>query len=192
MLMLRWPLSKLPSPDQVEKPFKTVKLILWNFFELILLVIAMVAIGAQALEHIPPFRSLFDPPPVRGERVPPDPSPNQPPVPATRILQDQPAVTPPRQKLRRRASRVNVPVALELVTSVKPVSAMGEAGGGESTALDTETEPPPTQKLAVEYVAEGLTDKPRSKVFVRVIKAPAHAIRWFARGVAAGFRSQQP
>lgn len=191
MLVLpKWSLTRLPSPDQVERPFKTVKLILWNLFELVLLVIAMVAIGAEAIKHIPPFSNLYDPPTVIGAPLAPRPSPSESPVSATPIMQDETVVPRPKNKVKRRVYNRSLPIALELVVPSRPTSPMRVDCPNDSPALNA-VAPLAAQQPPIEYppVPEQM-DKPKSKLFVRVVTAPTHAIRWFARGVAAGFRSR--
>src|SRR5260370_27551602 len=69
-LLLHNFIVRLPSVEQVERIFKVVRFILWNLLELVLLITAMIAIGGEALSHVPGFRVWLNQPPLTAPAPP--------------------------------------------------------------------------------------------------------------------------
>ena len=183
-------LSKLPAVEEVEKPFKAVRFILWNLFELLLLVIAMIAIGCEALTHIPPFRSWFNPPTVISASPPPPSSTGKPILP---ILPPQDQSQMPLQKPRRhrRPCLQAIPIAMLPNRTEVPdtdvvyiaVQAGLDMNAPEYVSADTPS--------AADSSGEVTTTKRQPNRVIRAIKLPVRGVKFVAGGITKLFRNHQ-
>src|SRR5260370_39015522 len=174
---------KLPSVEQVEKIFKVIRFILWNLLELVLLITAMIAIGGEALSHVPAFRVWLNPPPVLGAPAPPS-SPNKATPPAEPPEPERQPQKKPKCSPIVRVALQRKPVELPVINRV-------------SVEAVVEIEPPPPIDIARTEYANPIipfeleAPKPRHNAAIRMLKATVRAIEAIARKIRAAFRDNK-
>ena len=171
-------IAKLPSVEQVEGPFKVIRVFLWNLFELVLLILAMIAIADEARTHVHVFREWVNPEPVMG--APGKPVNGTPPSEVPPQPRDEDHPKPASHPIIRVARR---PFALPAIDRA-PVETLPEIPA------------PPVMELAMaEYsnpIAAFELEAPRSRqhAVVRVIEAPFRGVRAVARRINSAFHGE--
>jgi hypothetical protein len=175
---------KLPSVEQVEKIFNKVRYILWNFLELVLLMIAMIGFAGQALRDVPAIREWLDQRPLKAPAPPSGPPDYA--TPPTKAPESQP------EDNRRKPEPVPiVQVAAQQGRMVLPVINRVSV----EAVLDIDA-PAPLDVPRTEYANpiipfEPERPKPRHNAAIRAITAPVRGIEAIARKIRTAFRDDK-
>jgi len=188
--------KNLPAVEQVEERFKRMRFLLWNVFELLLLLTAMTAIGREALRHVPMFPGEATPPAIMG--TPRDNPAEEQTRPAIPLEPQQPQEN--RRNRKRNQSRPHI-VRVFDPPSVMQVPILNRASTESFVNIET---PPHIDSVRTEYSIAGIPfglekPKPRQHIAVRALKVPVRSMKAIARKMKdvfggeeiAGFRAFQ-